>query len=71
MTKIPHPLVAVIPVAVLIGFLAVVIALFGSDSLNGGSQIALLMGMAVCVSVSMAFYRVSWKTFERQLKAPA
>ncbi len=69
MTKIPHPLVAVVPVAVLIGFLAVVIALFGSDSLNGGSQIALLMGMAVCVSVSMAFYRVSWKTFERQLKA--
>ena len=43
---IPHPLVALIPVVVLIGFLAVVIALFGSDSLSGGSQVALLMGMA-------------------------
>ena len=56
---IPHPLVALIPVVVLIGFLAVVISLFGSDSLSGGSQVALLMGMAVCVSISMGFYRVS------------
>lgn len=67
-TRRPHPLVALIPVAVLIAFLAVVIALFGSDSLSGGSQVALLMGMAVCVSISMAFYRVSWHTFEMQIK---
>lgn len=66
--KIPHPLLAIVPVAVLIVFLAVVIALFGSDSLNGGSQIALLMGMAVCVSLSMTVYRIPWKTFERQIK---
>ena len=65
---IPHPLVALIPVVVLIGFLAVVIALFGSDSLSGGSQVALLMGMAVCVSISMAFYRVPWRVFEKQIK---
>lgn len=66
--KTPHPLIAVVPVVVLIGFLAVAIALFGSDSLNGGSQIALLMGMAVCVSLSMTIYRVSWHTFEQQIK---
>ena len=65
---IPHPLVALIPVVVLIGFLAVVISLFGSDSLSGGSQVALLMSMAVCVSISMAFYRVSWRVFEAQIK---
>ena len=65
---IPHPLVALIPVVVLIGFLAVAIALFGSDSLSGGSQVALLMGMAVCVSISMAFYRVPWRVFEKQIK---
>jgi NhaC family Na+:H+ antiporter len=65
---IPHPLVALIPVVVLIGFLAVVISLFGSDSLSGGSQVALLMGMAVCVSISMAFYKVSWRVFEAQIK---
>ena len=47
--KIPHPLVAIVPVVVLIGFLAVVITLFGSDSLSGGSQVALLMGTAGCM----------------------
>ena len=62
-------MIAIIPVVVLIGFLAVAIALFGSDSLSGGSQIALLMGMAVCVCLSMAVYRTPWKTFEKQIKA--
>lgn len=66
--KVPHPLIAIIPVVILIGFLFMVIALFGSESLNGGSQIALLMGMAVCVTMSMALYRVSWKTFDKQIK---
>lgn len=69
MTRIPHPLVAIVPVVVLIGFLSLVISLFGSDSLSGGSQIALLMGMAVCVCLSMAVYRVSWSVFEKQIKA--
>ena len=46
--RIPHPLVAMIPVVVLIGLLIVVITLFGSDALSGGSQIALLLGLAVC-----------------------
>ena len=69
MTKVPHPLVAIIPVVVLIGFLSLVISLFGSDSLSGGSQIALLMGMAVCVCLSMAVYRVPWSTFEKQIKS--
>lgn len=63
----PQPLVAIIPVVVLIVFLAIVIALFGSDSLSGGSQIALLMGMAVCVCISMGIYRVPWKRFEKQI----
>ena len=66
--KIPHPLVAIIPVAVLIVFLSVVITLFGSDSLSGDSQVALLMGMAVCVCISMGIYRVSWHRFEAQIK---
>lgn len=67
MKRLPPPLVSAIPLVVLIGLLAVVIALFGSDSLSGGSQIALLMGLAVCVFISMVFYRVSWQTFEEQI----
>ena len=65
---IPHPLIAIIPVVVLIGFLSVIIMLFGSDSLTGGSQIALLLGMAVCVCLSMSIYRVPWDAFENQIK---
>ena len=65
---IPHPLIAIIPVLVLIGFLSVVIMMFGSDSLSGGSQIALLMGMAVCVCISVGIYRVPWRRFESQIK---
>lgn len=63
----PHPLIATIPLVVLIGLLTVVITLFGSDSLSGGSQVALLMGLAVCVFISMVFYRVPWKAFEQQM----
>ncbi len=63
----PHPLIATIPLVVLIGLLAVVITLFGSDSLSGGSQVALLMGLAVCVFISMVFYHVPWKAFEQQM----
>ncbi len=67
MKSLPHPLVAAIPLAMLIGLLAVVIALFGSDSLTGASQVALLMSMAVCVFISMVFYKVPWKVFEQQV----
>ena len=63
----PHPLVAAIPLVVLIGLLAAVITLFGSDSLSGGSQVALIMGMAVCIGISMICYHVPWKAFEQQM----
>ena len=51
----------------LIGLLGIVISLFGSDALSGGSQVALLMGLAVCVFISMVFYRVPWQAFEQQI----
>ena len=68
MKRLPHPLVATIPLVVLIGLLAVIIALFGSDSLSGGSQVCLLAAMAVCVFISMVFYREPWKSFETQIE---
>lgn len=63
----PHPLVSILPILVLIGFLSAVIFLFGSDSLSGGSQIALIFGTAVCVAISMTCYRVPWKIFEEHI----
>ena len=65
--KVPHPLVSAIPVVVLIGLLIIVITLFGSDSLSGGSQIALLLGLAVCVTISMTFYHTPWRVFEEHM----
>ena len=63
----PRPIVSAIPLLVLIALLVFVIAVFGSDSLNGGSQVALLLAMAACVTISMTVYRMSWKLFERQI----
>lgn len=68
MKRLPHPLISAIPLVVLIGLLAVIIALFGSDSLSGGSQVVLLVAMAVCVFISMVFYREPWKSFEQQIE---
>jgi len=65
--KTPHPLVAAIPILVLIALLAVAITLFGSDSLSGASQVALILAMALCVLISTVFYRVPWKKFEQQI----
>ena len=67
MKDYPHPLISAIPIIVLIGLLVTVISLFGSDSLTGGSQVALLLGTAVCVTISMTVYRISWHTFEKQI----
>lgn len=63
--RLPHPLVSLIPVIVLVAMMALMIALFGSDSLGGGTQIALLMACAVCICISMGVYRSKWKAFER------
>ena len=66
-TQLPHPLVALIPILVLIAFLSTVIYLFGSESLSGGSQIALILGTSVCVALSMMVYRVPWQAFEQRI----
>ena len=65
--RLPHPSIAIIPIALLITLLVIVITLFGSDSLSGGSQIALLMGAGACVLISMSVYGMPWKTFEHQM----
>lgn len=46
--KIPSPLVSLLPIALLAGMLFATISTFGSDALNGGSQISLLVTTACC-----------------------
>ena len=63
--RTPHPLIALIPVVVLVGMMVLMISLFGSDALGGGTQIALLMASSVCILISMAVYHTKWKSFEQ------
>lgn len=62
--KIPSPLVSFLPIVLLIGMLFATIRTFGSDALNGGSQISLLTTTAVCVFIGVAFYRIPWRDYE-------
>ena len=56
--------VSLIPFIFLIAVLVLVIKVFGSDALAGGSQVALLMASGVVVAISMIFYKIPWKDFE-------
>ena len=58
--KIPSPLVSLLPIVLLVGMLFATIHTFGSDALEGGSQISLLTTTAFCVFIGIAFYRVPW-----------
>ncbi len=62
--KIPSPLISLIPIVVLIILLIFSVTTFGSDSLSGGSQVSLLIASSVAISISMLFFKISWKDFE-------
>jgi NhaC family Na+:H+ antiporter len=62
--KIPSPAVSFVPLIVLIGLLYFTIRVFGSDTLEGASQIILLTATAVCILIAMVFCHVSWKAIE-------
>ncbi|MGM9686742.1 MAG: Na+/H+ antiporter NhaC family protein [Bacteroidaceae bacterium] len=66
--KTPHPLIAVIPIVALIAMLAVVLTIFNSDAISGGSQVALIFASAVGITIAMAKYKVKWKDFEHQFQ---
>lgn len=55
---------SIIPLAVLVIFLALTIKLFGGDSIAGGSQLALLTASAVCTAMAIGIYRCSWQQLE-------
>ncbi len=62
--KLPSWWVSLIPFAVLILILSLVIRIFGSDSLDGGSQVALLLAAGVTVAISILVYKKPWKELE-------
>lgn len=60
--------VSVIPIVVLVAILAVNISIFGSDSILGASQVALLFAAGVCIALSMWLFRTPWEHFENAIK---
>ena len=63
----PSVIVSFVPIAVLVVLLFAVIQAFGSDSLEGGSQVSLLAASAVCVAIAMLRYGVKWQTLEEAI----
>lgn len=64
MKKDLPPIIALIPIAFLIFMLSITISSFGTDTLAGGSQLALLATSAVCVVIGIGFFGRKWKDFE-------
>ena len=62
--KQPSALMSLIPLAVLVAFLALTINLFGGDAIAGGSQLSLLTASAVCTAMAIGLYRCSWQQLE-------
>lgn len=65
--KLPHPLVALLPVLVLVVLVGMAVYLFGSDALSGGSQMALLLATAICLIIAKVTVNMHWSAFEKAL----
>ena len=65
--KTPSPLLSLAPVAVLVGLLIPVVKIFGADTLNGASQVVLLLSTAVCALLSIYFCGTRWKKIEQSI----
>ncbi|MDR0537536.1 MAG: sodium:proton antiporter [Tannerellaceae bacterium] len=60
----PSPLLSLVPLLALTTLLFISIRIFGSDALNGSSQIVLLASTGVCTLIAMLCCRTPWKTIE-------
>lgn len=58
---------AILPLIFLVALLAFIISLFGSDSLSGGSQIALLLTSGLCYFLARVTRKTPWETFEKAI----
>ena len=66
-SKQPSIAVSLIPLAVLVAFLALTIKLFGGDAILGGSQLSLLSASAVCTAIAIVGYGCKWQTLENAI----
>ena len=60
--------ISLVPVLVLVTLLAVHIGIYGSDSIFGASQVALLAASGVCVLLASVFFKTPWKQFDEAIR---
>ena len=60
--------ISLIPILVLIVFLALNISIFGSDAILGASQVALLFSAGIAIWLTMWLFKVPWEVFEEEIK---
>ena len=65
--KTPSPIISLIPLVVLVTFLALTIKLFGADAIAGGSQLSLLTASAVCTAMAIVIYGRKWADLEQSV----
>lgn len=58
---------SLIPFAALIALIAICVSTFGTDALDGATQVSLLIASAVCVLVGYLMGRVQWEALEREM----
>lgn len=58
---------SLIPFAALIALIAVCVSVFGTDALDGATQVSLLIASAVCVLVGYLMGRVEWEALEQEM----
>lgn len=64
----PSWIVSLVPIAVLVGLMALVIRYFGADALGGGSQVALIAATGITIAIAILIYGCPWERLEEAIK---
>lgn len=62
---LPSAWISMLPIIVLVLLLILSVKLFGSNSLSGGTQVALLCATAVSIGIAMLVQKTPWQTLEQ------
>lgn len=64
---LPSVWLSMVPIVVLVTLLFFAVGTFGTDTLSGASQLALLFSGAVAAALGIGVYRLSWTAIERSI----
>ncbi len=67
--RVPHPLVAAVPLLTLVALIALILIYLPDDALGGASQMAMVIATSVCVGLSILVNKTRWDAFEMAIQA--